>query len=118
MVDQFMTVKDAAHSLGLSMSFTRKLCRRGEIAGARKWGSMWYVPLEACENGYSKEPGSFEEPPWEWESAEQVAQRCGLNKCWVTELCQMGRLPALKGEGFRAWRIKKGATPTPPQASI
>ena len=97
-----MNSKELARKLGVSDSYARKLCQRGKVAGAKKWGSMWFAPDRSRRIV----------PPWPWESSEEVAKRLGMCKPHVTALCQRGDLEAYKGLGFRAWHVKKGAMPT------
>ncbi len=68
MVGQWLNSKELARKLGVSDSYGRKLCQRGKVAGARKFGSMWYAP----------DPSRRIAPPWPWESTDEAASRLSI----------------------------------------
>lgn len=48
-MDDFMTVKEAAEKWGISTRRVAILCAEGRIVGAKKIGSMWFIPADAVK---------------------------------------------------------------------
>ena len=73
MLENFMTVKDAAAFLGLSTGRIRQLCIKEEIPKAQKIGNTWVIPRESVE-AYEPGPQGFA-AVWERRKAERAALR-------------------------------------------
>ena len=73
MLENFMTVKDAAVFLGLSTGRIRQLCIKGEMAEAQKVGNTWVIPRASVE-AYEPGPQGFA-AVWERRKAEREALR-------------------------------------------
>jgi len=73
MLENFMTVKDAAAFLGLSTGRIRQLCIKGEIPKAQKIGNTWVIPRASVE-AYEPGPQGFA-AVWERRKAERAALR-------------------------------------------
>jgi excisionase family DNA binding protein len=102
--DHWLTTKELAHALGVSPSFARKLCSRGKIPGATKFGAAWHVPAGALEVRAERPQA----PDFPWLSAEEAASKLGVHKSVVTVACQKGQLKAWKDPDFRGvWHIEK-----------
>ena len=76
MLENFMTVKDAAAFLGLSTGRIRQLCIKGEIPKAQKVGNTWVIPRASVE-AYEPGPQGFA-AVWERRHAAPTALRGGV----------------------------------------
>ena len=43
-MSKFLTAKEVAETLSLSLGHVAALCRRGKLGKARKFGSSWAIP--------------------------------------------------------------------------
>ena len=55
--EEFVSVQEAAHIMGLDRSRVGRLCREGRFPGAAKVGSSWIIPREAVLNHKPLPPG-------------------------------------------------------------
>ena len=86
---QYLTVPEAAVTLGISQQRLRLLLQGGRIRGAQRVGRFWQIPappeiipfLEA-ETGLAKE----------LVSAARVAGSLGFSREYVSDLCRKGRI--------------------------
>lgn len=73
MLENLMTVKDAAAFLKLSAGRIRQLCIKGELPGAQKVGNTWVIPRTSIE-AYEPGPQGFA-AVWDRRKAEDAALR-------------------------------------------
>lgn len=55
--EDFVSVQEAAHMLGVDRSRVGRLCREGRFPGAAKIGTSWIIPREAVLNHKPLPPG-------------------------------------------------------------
>ena len=55
--EEFVSVQEAAHIMGLDRSRVGRLCREGRFPGAAKVGSSWIIPREAVLKHKPLPPG-------------------------------------------------------------
>ena len=48
-LEKYITANDAAKIMSKTSDYVRKLCAKGEIVGAIKFGSVWLIPKDAIE---------------------------------------------------------------------
>ncbi len=46
-MDEYLTVKEMAANWGISVRRVSILCAEGRVIGAKKRGSMWFIPSNA-----------------------------------------------------------------------
>ena len=49
-IDDYISLSEAAKLFGHYKNFWARLCRQGELPGARKMGRIWVVPRESVQN--------------------------------------------------------------------
>ena len=57
-VEDLVSVQEAANMLSLDRSRIGKLCRQGRFDGARKIGERWVIPRDAVINFKRRPPGA------------------------------------------------------------
>ncbi len=63
----YYTAEQAATILQKHPDTIRRLCKRGELAGARKFGGEWYIPRATIDP-----PAATEQPASTHEQKEQI----------------------------------------------
>ena len=97
-MDDFVTLSQARELTGMGTSTLLKMLRGGRVAGARKFGKMWQVPLSWCVKNAV---------PSGYVSATEAARRAGVSRNAVNLAISEGRLTAMRkayAETFR-WLV-------------
>ncbi len=69
MLEEFITAKEASVIMKRTSDYVRKLCTKGELEGAYKFGATWIIPKSSVDK-YSPKPRGFK-LFWEKYHAEQ-----------------------------------------------